>query len=184
MTWTISSAKYLTFSGSCKMNVILRPIAESDTDQIVFWRNQPEVRFHFINQNLITPEIHRRWLADIVRTGLAVQYILVDAETNTDLGTIYLHSIDRNEKCAEMGIFVGRLDYQGKGICRPAVSQILAVAFEDLQLTRVDLRVLASNRRAIHCYEASGFQLNRIEHEVQLSSGQTCDVWHMAITKT
>lgn len=165
------------------MNLMLRPIADSDTNQIVFWRNQPEVRFNFIQQELITPEIHRHWITENVETGRAVQYILIDADTNTGIGSIFLHSIDLAEKCAEMGIFVGRLDYQGRGVCRPAVDQILSIAFHDLKLVRVDLRVLATNSRAIHCYETCGFKLVRIEHDVPLGSGNTCDVWHMSVPK-
>ena len=63
--------------------VVLRPITDADTDNIVRWRNTPSVRDNFIFRQTFTPEMHRNWLKTKVATGEVVQYIIVDKAADT-----------------------------------------------------------------------------------------------------
>ncbi|MGH1368345.1 MAG: GNAT family N-acetyltransferase [Maritimibacter sp.] len=89
-------------------------------------------------------------------------------------GVIFLHSVsnaDRNARLA-MGLFDER--QLGQGIGRLALRQALTLAFFELGLHRVDLRVLAYNERALRCYEAVGFR-----HEGRLRDSAFVDgAWH------
>ena len=60
--------------------VVLRPITDADTDNIVRWRNTPSVRDNFIFRQTFTPEMHRNWLKTKVATGEVVQYIIRSEE--------------------------------------------------------------------------------------------------------
>ena len=75
--------------------VVLRPITDADTDNIVRWRNTPSVRDNFIFRQTFTPEMHRNWLKTKVATGEVVQYIIVDKAADTAVGSVYfrLHNI-------------------------------------------------------------------------------------------
>ena len=63
--------------------VVLRPITDADTDNIVRWRNTPSVRDNFIFRQTFTPEMHRNWLKTKVATGEVVQYIIEDKANGT-----------------------------------------------------------------------------------------------------
>ena len=55
----------------------LRPITDADTDDIVRWRNDPEVWRYFLFREPFTPAMHRAWLQNKVMTGKVIQYIIV-----------------------------------------------------------------------------------------------------------
>ena len=138
-------------------NVMLRPMTEQDTDNIIKWRNAPSVMENFIYRTPFTREAHLNWYHNRVLTGDVAQFIIVDTDTNTDVGSVYLRDIDKqNQKC-EFGIFIGEESCRGKGIGTKATKLILDYAFKELKLNRVFLRVFAKNERAIKSYEKAGF---------------------------
>ena len=118
--------------------VVLRPITDADTDNIVRWRNTPSVRDNFIFRQTFTPEMHRNWLKTKVATGEVVQYIIVD-------------------KAAEYGIFVGEESARGKGFGTETARLFTDFGFTALHLHRISLRVLAENTPARRSYAAAGF---------------------------
>ena len=79
--------------------VVLRPISDADTDNIVRWRNTPSVRDNFIFRQTFTPEMHRNWLKTKVATGEVVQYIIVDKAADTAVGSVYSREVLWNRDC-------------------------------------------------------------------------------------
>lgn len=78
-------------------------------------------------------------------------------ENEAPVGHLRLHS--PRDRSARLAIGLWRQDRLSQGIGRAAIRLILTRAFGELGLHRVDLLVLASNPRAIRCYEACGFTL-------------------------
>ena len=93
--------------------VVLRPITDADTDNIVRWRNTPSVRDNFIFRQTFTPEMHRNWLKTKVATGEVVQYIIVDKAADTAVGSVYYRDVDHTFNSAEYGIFIGEESARG-----------------------------------------------------------------------
>lgn len=90
------------------------------------------------------------------------------------VGHVRLHSLvpeDRRARLA-IGLFSGR--FIGQGIGRRAIALTLDHAFGEMDLHRIDLRVLAFNTRAIRCYAACGFIQEGREREAALIG----DDWH------
>ena len=127
--------------------VVLRPITDADTDNIVRWRNTPSVRDNFIFRQTFTPEMHRNWLKTKVATGEVVQYIIVDKAADTAVGSVYYRDVDHTFNSAEYGIFVGEESARGKGFGTETARL----------LHRISLRVLAENTPARRSYAAAGF---------------------------
>lgn len=139
-------------------NVCIREMTEQDTQNIIKWRNAPSVVENFIFRTPLTEEAHLNWYNNYVKTGKVAQFIIVDAETNTDVGSVYLRDIDYDNKKCEYGIFIGDESCRGKGIGSAAAKLILDYAFNTLKLNRVFLRVFADNIGAIKSYEKAGFK--------------------------
>lgn len=90
------------------------------------------------------------------------------------VGEVRLDNVDHQDRRARMAIgLFGEADLS-KGIGRHAIKLVLEYGFETLRLHRIDLRVLAFNKRAIRCYLASGFVQEGIERESALIAGE----WH------
>lgn len=139
--------------------VYLRKMEESDTDDIVAWRNHDRVRHNFIYQQLFTPQGHRNWIRTQIEPGYVVQFMICEKTTDRAVGSVYFRDIDNEKHCAEYGIFIGEDDAVGKGYGTQAAKQALAYAFEKMQLTCVFLRVFADNIGARKSYEKAGFRL-------------------------
>ncbi len=161
--------------------VYLRLMTKNDTDNIVSWRNKEEVRSQFIYQKLFTRESHEKWMETMVDTGKVVQMIIVENESEKPIGSVYLRDIDYEHKKAEYGIFIGELDYLGKGYGTEAAELMINYAFEYLELHKVMLRVYAENKRAIKSYEKAGFKKEAYLKDDVFVQGEFKDIVLMAI---
>jgi RimJ/RimL family protein N-acetyltransferase len=73
---------------------------------------------------------------------------------------------DQHYATYAVGVFVAAL--RGRGLGREVTRLILAWGFDVLGVHRIQLEVLASNRRAINCYLACGFRREGVRREAQL----------------
>jgi RimJ/RimL family protein N-acetyltransferase len=62
-----------------------------------------------------------------------------------------------------------------------AMKLVLAHGFDDMQLHRIELRVLARNKRAIRAYEKCGFVYEGTKREAALIDGEWFDDLMMAV---
>ena len=76
--------------------------------------------------------------------------------------------IDRDQHSATYSVGVFVADLRGRGLGREVTRLVLAWAFEVLGVHRVELQVLAGNRRAINCYRACGFRQEGVRREAEL----------------
>jgi RimJ/RimL family protein N-acetyltransferase len=76
--------------------------------------------------------------------------------------------VDPDQHCASytVGLFVAAL--RGRGLGRETTRLVLAWGFDVLGLHRIQLEVLATNRRAIRCYLVCGFRQEGVRREAQL----------------
>lgn len=160
--------------------LILRCMAESDTDAIISWRNRDFVRRNFIYQALFTRESHENWIETMVKTKRVVQFIITEKSNNRDIGSVYLRDIDYENSKAEYGIFIGEEDALGRGFGTEAAKLMLKYAFEKLSLHKIMLRVFADNTRAVQSYINAGFvQEGYFKEEVKIN-GVYKDIIFMA----
>lgn len=160
--------------------IYFRQMTIEDTDQIVAWRNSPQVRSRFIYQDLFTREGHLNWIHTMVETGKVVQFIICECKTNRMLGSVYIRDIDRTHKKAEYGIFIGEPDARGRGIGTAAAKLMLRYCFEEEKLHRVYLRALADNLPAVRSYEKAGFVQEGVLREDVCIQGVFRDIIWMA----
>lgn len=162
--------------------VVLRPISETDTDDIVRWRNKEIVKKNFIFRENFTPEMHNQWLNTKVKSGEVVQYIMID-EVGKSFGSVYYRDIDQESKSAEFGIFIGEEDHIAKGYGQEAMSLFVNFGFNTLGLKKIDLRVIESNDRAYHVYAKIGFKVISKQYQVSQPSGELLSIVHMSCTR-
>ena len=164
-------------------NVLLRPITYDDTECIVRWRNKETVRSYFIYRATLTKEDHEKWLEEKVRTENVYQFVIVDKESNISIGTVYLRDIDRDNKKCEFGIFIGEDCFLGKGLGTESAQMVTRFAFEQLDMNKVFLRLLAENERAYKSYLKAGFQVEGLARQDVYIGGQFHDVVFMSMLR-
>ena len=161
--------------------ILFKPIEEKDTELIIKWRNNENVRHNFIFQETFTEEMHLNWMRTKVAKGEVVQFIIIIKETNKPIGSIYFRDIDYEKKEAEYGIFIGEDDEKGKGYGNETAKLALQYAFSELKLKTVFLRVFADNEYAIKSYKNAGFKETEYVKNAIENNGQYRDLIFMKI---
>lgn len=152
--------------------VFMRQITTEDTDLIVRWRNSYRVRSNFIDQRLFTAESHMNWMNTRVAAGEVIQFILCEKAASRPVGSVYFRDIDRENRRAEYGIFIGEADAAGKGYGTLAAGAAVSYAAEVLKLHKLVLRVFADNAAAVRSYEKAGFvREGCLKDEVKTENG-------------
>lgn len=167
------------------LEVNLRPLALSDTDNIVKWRNSQFVKNNLFSQSDLTAEQHINYFNNVVSKGKCYQFI-IEAKIETeilDIGTTFIKNIDLENKKGEFGIFIGEEKARGKGCAKSAIKEILKFAFNNLYLNRCYLEVIANNERAIRLYEEVGFRKEGLLKQDYMRNGQYYDVIIMGLLK-
>ena len=158
----------------------LRPITDADTDDIVRWRNDPEVWKYFLFREPFTSEMHRAWLRTKVETGKVIQYIIVERETGRSVGSVYYRDVDEKNESAEYGIFIGEAFARGRGLGTETARLFTAFGLNVLRLHRISLKVLGGNEIARRSYEKAGLQTEGVFRDYVKLSGRFTDVVFMA----
>ena len=158
----------------------LRPITDADTDDIVRWRNDPEVWKYFLFREPFTPEMHRKWLKTKVETGKVIQYIIVERETGKSVGSVYYRDIDEKNESAEYGIFIGEAWARKRGLGTETARLFTAFGLNVLRLHRISLKVLGDNDIARRSYEKAGFRTEGVFRDYVKLGGAFADVVFMA----
>ena len=160
--------------------VVLRPITDADTDDIVRWRNDPEVWRYFLFREPFTPEMHRAWLRDKVAAGRVVQYIITERESGRSVGSVYFRDVDPKNESAEYGIFIGEAAARGRGIGTETARLFTDFGLNVLRLHRISLKVLGDNEIARRSYEKAGFRTEGVFRDYVKLDGVFTDVVFMA----
>lgn len=161
--------------------IYLRPITMEDTDRIVAWRNGERVRKNFIYQAAFTREGHEEWMRTKVAVGSVEQFIICEKKSGRPVGSVYFRDIDRQNKKAEYGIFLGEADAAGRGIGSETARLAAAYARDVLKLHKLMLRVFADNAGAVKSYRNAGFVQEAHLRDEYFQDGKYRDMLLMAI---
>jgi UDP-4-amino-4,6-dideoxy-N-acetyl-beta-L-altrosamine N-acetyltransferase len=157
----------------------LRKITDNDTPLILKMRNSEEVKRNFVIQDDFTEENQKYWMENVIAKNKAVQYIILF--DSVPIGSVYINNIDYIHKKGEFGIYIGDSSYRGKSIGVGAAKEIIRIAFEELKLHRLYLRVFPENVSAVRCYEKAGFCFEGLLRDTVSTNGIYRDMMLMSI---
>lgn len=155
----------------------LREIEKRDIEVINNWRNDPELiaslgaPFRYINSI-----VDEKWFDSYMNNrNTQVRCAIVD-ENDVIIGLVSLVNIDHMNQSCVFHIMIGNGENQGKGAGTYATKEMLNHAFNNLNIHRVELDVLADNMRAIHLYEKIGFIKEGTRRQCDFKNGKFVDM--------
>jgi RimJ/RimL family protein N-acetyltransferase len=153
--------------------VILTAIDPEDIPTIVRWRNMPAVYRGFIEYEPLSATAQAAFLASLTPSGDRRLWLINARESLAPTGTTNVRSADavvpvgtvgimhldwRSRRCEFGPIFIGELEYRGRGIAKEAEILVLDYCFNHLGLHKVIAHVPESNAEVIRLHEAAGFR--------------------------
>lgn len=162
----------------------LREVEREDIPIINTWRSSKELvdylgaPFRYINK-----EVDYKWFDNyMANRGANIRCSIID-EKNDIIGLVSLTNIDRINQSATFHIMIGDKNNREKGAGHFAINEMLRHAFLDMNLNRIELTVLESNKRAIEIYKKVGFKEEGVKRKALYKNGKFVDVVIMAILK-
>jgi UDP-4-amino-4,6-dideoxy-N-acetyl-beta-L-altrosamine N-acetyltransferase len=137
------------------MAIGLRPLREEDGARVLAWRNAPHVAEHMFAEGAIGEAAHARWLDKVLRAE-AEQYWIIVLD-GLPVGLANVVGIDRHNRRADWGFYIGEPSARGSGVGRAALYLVIEQAFGAYALHRLTCSALAVNESAWRLYESMGF---------------------------
>jgi len=164
----------------------LRPIEQDDLPRFTEWFGDPEVRRYLMQYLPFSLAQEERWFENLQKRLERREAAVLAIETieGVLIGNIGLHDINWKNRSAELGIVIGERKYWSRGYGTDAIRTMLKLAFHEMNLHRVFLRVDADNGRGIRCYEKVGFQREGILRETGFKMGGYFDQYIMSVLES
>jgi RimJ/RimL family protein N-acetyltransferase len=107
-------------------------------------------------------------------------FMIVD-ERDRAIGHVGLYKLNHRIRSAEFAIVIGDRSVWGKGLGRAMTRFAIEYGFDELNLRRIYLEVLANNERAIKLYRSLGFIEEGRLRQATWKSGKYVDVLIMGL---
>jgi RimJ/RimL family protein N-acetyltransferase len=152
--------------------IAIGPLLPDDSRALFLWLNDIEAANQDLTFRPFDWLTFQTWLAEIGKNPSRVFFAIRKLQEPEIVGYLALTNISPVHRSAELGIRIGAEADRGRGYGKAAVALALKYAWENLNLHRVYLTVLANNTRAISSYAAAGFEEEgRLRHGAFIAGG-------------
>jgi [ribosomal protein S5]-alanine N-acetyltransferase len=156
-----------------------------DLEKLYIQKNDPEIAALLGGFTLgyATTDL-RDWLEFHQKRNDEVIWAVVEQESKRCVGHVGIYQIDYRIRDAEFAIMLGDRTIWGRGLGKACTQFAIDFGFRELNLNRIHLSVLATNERAIHLYQALGFQDEGRLRQAQFKTGHYVDVVLMSMLRS
>lgn len=159
----------------------LREVKSGDKDQILEWRNSPEIAKYMYTDRKITAEEHEKWFQSIQNDiQKKIWIIQCDGE---DVGVANLYDIDTHNKRCYWAFYIASPNIRGKGVGSFVEYSILTYVFEELKLNKLCCEVLGFNEPVVNMHKKFGFKQEGLFRQHCWKEGVPQDVHSLAILR-
>jgi RimJ/RimL family protein N-acetyltransferase len=155
----------------------LRPPQPGDEEDLMALHGDPAVMRYFSELPWTDPERPARQIAKDAAAFASREYYrftIVLNETGRLIGNCTLRSLHEQNRRAEVG-YALQTAHQGRGYMAEALDALLAFAFGDLDLHRLEADIDPRNTPSIALLERAGFVREGLLRERWLVGGELCD---------
>lgn len=140
--------------------VTLRPVEESDVDDILKWVNDKDIVGNLATfaGKPLTREEEVAWVRKVRTSNDERVFTVLRASDSHYLGQVGLHQIFWRSKVARAAAILSAREEMGKGYGSAAIASLLDIAFKELGLHKVWLMVFEKNERSRRTWQRLGFR--------------------------
>ncbi|KEI74294.1 GNAT family N-acetyltransferase [Clostridium botulinum] len=163
------------------MTMIIRAVSPEDYKEINEIRCMIGVRENILGRISERLEQSKEFIQSLGSNDHLLVAEIKEEDKNKVVGVIGLNinSNPRTKHTASLGMMVHKA-YQGNGIGKKLMSEILDLADTWLMLARIELGVFTDNEKAIKLYEKFGFKIEGTKKYAAIKNGRYADEYIMA----
>lgn len=174
---TIDMSMKPTLTGD---RVILRPVSTEDVPGFLEMLADEESGRLTGSHGSIEPDAARTWYATRGAQPDRLDLAIVERASGEYAGEVVLNDLDHDNRSCGFRIAL-RPGFVDRGLGSEATRLIVAYAFDELGLHRIELEVYAFNPRARRVYEKAGFIHEGTQRHALLWDGEWVDAHMMSI---
>ncbi len=163
--------------------LIVRQIKECDANDMYEYSSIPEVSEFLLWSPHLNIETTIGYISSLqIRylRGLYGDWAIIHKNDNKMIGTIGFAALDTKNKCCEIG-YVLSPSYQKNGYITEALTNLLNITFNVMQLEKATLRIIKENTRSINLARKFGFNY---EFSINMDiKGKNREVAHYVLTR-
>lgn len=138
--------------------ITLSVLTLTDIEQVRAWRNMPEISGNMEYNHYITQEQQISWFEQLQHKTNCFYFII--SVNNKKIGLAHLSDFDIHNKSAQVGLFIGELNYIGTGVALAASALLLEFAFTTLKVNLLYAKVKKENSVAVNYNAFLGFEFD------------------------
>ncbi|TQE34206.1 N-acetyltransferase [Streptomyces ipomoeae] len=165
--------------------VELRDFTLADGRLLAAWIKGPVELWTWSGINFSWP-LDERQLAEYVAesaTPLRQSWMAIDPTSDQVVGHASVR-LDPEGASGRIGRVLVAPEARGKGVGAAMLARVLAAAFGELGLERVELGVWTDNSSAIRLYEGLGFVCDRVFRDVEQFAGKSWSAMQMSLPRS
>lgn len=156
----------------------LGPLLPEDASAIFHWTNDLEANALDLAYRPMDGVTFSNFLASLPGDPTRMMLVIRVAPRADAVGFVIFSNISTVHRSADISMRIGRAADRGRGIGTAATTLALSHAWRHINLERVQLKVLADNRRAVRAYEKAGFAVEGRHAHAAFVDGR----WHDMLT--
>ena len=139
--------------------ITLKSLSLADIEQVRLWRNAPEIAGNMEYTSHITAQQQLAWFEQL-KLKTNCHFVIINV-LGKRIGLAHLSDVNQIEKSAQVGLFIGELNYVGTGVAVAASTCLLQFAFDKLALGVLYAKVKNENKIAINYNAFLGFEFDQ-----------------------
>ncbi len=155
--------------------IVLRPLREGDKDQMLAWRNSPEVAQYMYSDHVISADEHERWFSRVLLRPPTSMYWIIEVD-GRGIGVVNLVDINRSDKRCSWAFYIADPAMRGSGVGPALEFAVLEYVFNRLGIEKLCCEVLEGNEAVVNLHKKLGFQQEGHLRQQVIKGGQRRDV--------
>ncbi|WP_284141520.1 GNAT family protein [Virgibacillus sp. LDC-1] len=156
----------------------VRKITTKDSEELFrIWSDPDVTRFmnisNFTNEQQAADMIY--FLNQLYEKNEAVRYSIIELSTNKIIGSCGFNSLDKEHDRTEIGYELAKASW-GKGYATEAISKLIDIAFQEMNLNRIEAKIDAKNKNSIRLMERLHFTYEGTLRQYEKNDGKYADI--------
>jgi len=162
-------------------DIRFRPVEKDDLKLLYRWENDFELMMYSRSKplNFVSMEQLERQYDKWMKENKEIHFIVELIDTNEPIGTAVIRKEEwSNVKNADIGTYIGKKEYWGKGYGKQITVALLEMCFIFLNMERCEAWSVEYNARAHKTLETCGFKKGGVMRQTVLVNGKKWNSYH------